>query len=46
MEGRSDYIEHIHIVKTGITELDVDCVVNAANEGLWKCCTKSSCRFP
>lgn len=35
MEGRSAYMEHIHIVKTGITELDVDCVVNAANEGLW-----------
>lgn len=27
MEGRSAYMEHIHIVKTGITELDVDCVV-------------------
>lgn len=23
------------IVKTGITKLEVDCVVNAANEGLW-----------
>jgi len=45
MEERSAYIEHIHIVKAGITELDVDCVVNAANEGLWKGCTKSSCRF-
>ncbi len=27
MEGRSANMEHIHIVKTGITELDVDCVV-------------------
>ena len=35
MEGRSAYMEHIHIVKTGVTKLDVDCVVNAANEGLW-----------
>lgn len=25
----------IHIVKQGITKLPVDCVVNAANEGLW-----------
>lgn len=25
----------IHIVKQGITALHVDCVVNAANEGLW-----------
>lgn len=45
MEGRSAYMEHIHIVKTGVTKLDVDCVVNAANEGLWAGGTKSSCRF-
>lgn len=25
----------IRIVKQGITKLDVDCIVNAANEGLW-----------
>lgn len=25
----------IYIVKKGVTKLDVDCVVNAANEGLW-----------
>lgn len=25
----------IHIIKMGITKLEVDCVVNAANEGLW-----------
>ena len=28
-------MNRIHIVKQGITELDVDCIVNAANEGLW-----------
>jgi O-acetyl-ADP-ribose deacetylase (regulator of RNase III) len=28
-------VTNIHIVKKGITKLDVDCVVNAANEGLW-----------
>ena len=33
----------IHIVKTGVTKLDVDCVVNATNEGLWAGGTKSSC---
>lgn len=28
-------MERIHIVKKSVTKLDVDCVVNAANEGLW-----------
>ena len=27
-------MERIHIVKKSVTKLDVDCVVNAANEGL------------
>lgn len=26
-------MERIHIVKKSVTKLDVDCVVNAANEG-------------
>lgn len=28
-------MERIHIVKKSVTKLDVDCVVNVANEGLW-----------
>ena len=28
-------MERIHIVKKSVTKLDVDCVVNAADEGLW-----------
>lgn len=28
-------MERIRIVKQGITKLEVDCIVNAANEGLW-----------